>query len=63
MTESTDDKAGGEGPSQSLVTSAEEDEVFHWGREVDVDWRMVGWVTFRDHVGVVPLELLDEHFC
>lgn len=51
MRESTDEKAAGsDGPSKSLVTSAEEDEVFHWGREIDVDWRMVGWVTVRDHV-------------
>lgn len=26
----------------------EDDEVFHWGREVDVKWGMLSWVTFRD---------------
>lgn len=45
---------GKEGESKSLVTSAEEDEVFHWGREVEVDWRAVSWVTFRDHVSSHP---------
>jgi hypothetical protein len=28
----------------------EDDEVFHWGREVDVQWGMLTWVTFRDQV-------------
>ncbi|WWD15809.1 hypothetical protein CI109_100233 [Kwoniella shandongensis] len=36
--------------SKTLVQSADNDEVFHWGREVDVDWRSVSWVTFRDQV-------------
>ena len=30
--------------------AAEDDEVFHWGREVDVNWGMVSWVTLRDQV-------------
>ncbi|WWC69570.1 uncharacterized protein I206_103513 [Kwoniella pini CBS 10737] len=41
-------------PSGTLVTSAEEDRVFHWGREVDVDWKNVIWVTLRDQV-ISPL--------
>jgi hypothetical protein len=36
--------------SKSLVSSTEQDEVFHWGRQVDVNWRMVAYVTFRDQV-------------
>lgn len=38
--------------SGSLVTSTESDEVFHWGREVDVDWRNAAWVTIRDQVSI-----------
>ncbi|WWC61222.1 uncharacterized protein I303_103802 [Kwoniella dejecticola CBS 10117] len=41
-------------PSGTLVTSAEEDRIFHWGRQVDVDWSNVIWVTLRDQV-VSPL--------
>ncbi|WVR05084.1 hypothetical protein IAU60_002096 [Kwoniella sp. DSM 27419] len=40
--------------SKTLVTSADEDSVFHWGRQVDVDWRRVSWVTLRDQV-ISPL--------
>ena len=36
--------------SKTLTTSANEDEVFHWGREVQVEWRKAAWVTFRDQV-------------
>ncbi|WRT67013.1 uncharacterized protein IL334_003979 [Kwoniella shivajii] len=41
-------------PSGTLVTSSEEDRVFHWGREVDVEWKKVVWVTLRDQI-VSPL--------
>lgn len=44
-----DEKKGGAGAS--LLEPAQDDAVFHWGREVDVDWRMVSWVTIRDQVG------------
>ena len=37
--------------SKTLVTSSDEDAVFHWGRQVDVDWKMVLYVTIRDQVG------------
>ncbi|WWC85375.1 uncharacterized protein L201_000238 [Kwoniella dendrophila CBS 6074] len=37
-------------PSGTLVTSSDEDTVFHWGRQVDVEWRQVIWVTLRDQV-------------
>ncbi|WVQ78190.1 hypothetical protein IAT38_000273 [Cryptococcus sp. DSM 104549] len=43
--EVTDDKIG-----SATVQGAESDEVFHWGREVDVDWGQVVWVTFRDQL-------------
>jgi hypothetical protein len=32
------------------MEATEDDEVFHWGREVDVKWGMLTWVTFRDQV-------------
>lgn len=38
--------------SNTLTTGAENDEVFHWGREVDVNWRMLSWVTIRDQVSL-----------
>ena len=41
---------GGGSDSKSLVTSAQEDEIFSCGRDVVVDWRMAGWVTMRDQV-------------
>ncbi|OCF71986.1 hypothetical protein I204_07250 [Kwoniella mangroviensis CBS 8886] len=41
-------------PSGTLVKSADEDRVFHWGRQVDVQWSKVLWVTLRDQV-VSPL--------
>ncbi|GFZ46242.1 hypothetical protein JCM24511_04489 [Saitozyma sp. JCM 24511] len=47
-----DEKKGGAGAS--LLEPAQDDAVFHWGREVDVDWRMVSWVTIRDQV-ISPL--------
>ncbi|RSH91240.1 hypothetical protein EHS25_009539 [Saitozyma podzolica] len=47
-----DEKNGG--PGASLVEPAQDDAVFHWGREVDVNWRMVSWVTIRDQV-ISPL--------
>jgi hypothetical protein len=37
--------------SKSLVTSAQNDEIFSHGREIEVDWRMASWVTLRDQVG------------
>lgn len=33
-----------------MVQSADRDEVYFWGREVDVDWSRVAWVTIRDQV-------------
>ncbi|WVQ98630.1 hypothetical protein IAU59_005760 [Kwoniella sp. CBS 9459] len=36
--------------SKSLVSGTEDDRVFHWGRQVDVDWKQVGWVTVRDQI-------------
>ncbi|WWD01529.1 hypothetical protein V866_008474 [Kwoniella sp. B9012] len=41
-------------PSGTLVKTADEDRVFHWGRQVDVQWSKVLWVTLRDQV-VSPL--------
>ncbi|WVN85228.1 uncharacterized protein L203_100373 [Cryptococcus depauperatus CBS 7841] len=32
----------------ALVQSADQDEVFIWGSDVDVDWANIAWVTFRD---------------
>jgi hypothetical protein len=46
---------GTEGISTTNVESSDQDEVFHWGREVDVEWRKLAWVTFRDQVSdLVP---------
>lgn len=47
--------------SRSLVQSADQDEVFHWGREVDVDWAMVTYLTVRDHVSSQVPPLLCPH--
>lgn len=33
-----------------MVQSADRDEVYFWGREVDVDWSSVAWVTIRDQL-------------
>lgn len=33
-----------------MVQSADRNEVYFWGREVDVDWSRVAWVTIRDQV-------------
>ncbi|KAK4687722.1 hypothetical protein P7C73_g2388, partial [Tremellales sp. Uapishka_1] len=41
---------GEEKESKTLVESADDDSVFHWGREVDVNWKMVSWVTVRDQI-------------
>ena len=41
--------------TKSLVLSAEDDAVYKWGREVQVDWKMVAYVTFRDQVSCVAL--------
>ncbi len=38
-----------------MVASADRDEVFHWGRDVDVDWKAVIWITVRDQVRGVAL--------
>lgn len=40
-----------QGIATAQTQSSEQDEVFHWGREMDVNWRMVAWVTARDQVG------------
>jgi hypothetical protein len=34
------------------MEATEDDEVFHWGREVDVKWGMLTWVTFRDQASL-----------
>lgn len=47
--ESSSKVAGGK-DSKSLTTAAQDDAVFHWGRQVSVDWAMVSWVTVRDQV-------------
>lgn len=41
------------------MEATEDDEVFHWGREVDVKWGMLTWVTFRDQASLFlrPLHL------
>ena len=39
--------------SGTLVQAADEDAVFHWGRNVDVDWRMVIYITLRDQASSV----------
>jgi len=36
------------------MEATEDDEVFHWGREVDVKWGMLSWVTFRDQASLLP---------
>jgi len=36
------------------MEATEDDEVFHWGREVDVKWGMLTWVTFRDQASLNP---------
>ena len=36
------------------MEATEDDEVFHWGREVDVKWGMLSWVTFRDQASLFP---------
>jgi hypothetical protein len=45
-----DTSAGDENDKHMTTEAAEDDEVFHWGREVDVNWGMVSWVTLRDQV-------------
>jgi hypothetical protein len=48
-----DDNEGGEGDRHKTMEATEDDEVFHWGREVDVKWGMLTWVTFRDQVSLL----------
>ena len=36
--------------TRSKIVSAEDDAVYHWGRDVEVDWKMVTYVTLRDQV-------------
>jgi len=36
--------------TKSMIVSAEDDAVYKWGRNVQVDWRMVIYVTLRDQV-------------
>ena len=45
-----DDNQGDETDEHLTMEATEDDEVFHWGREVDVRWGMLTWVTFRDQV-------------
>ncbi|KAI5453984.1 hypothetical protein NCC49_004977 [Naganishia albida] len=45
--------AGGS-ESKTLTTSSDQDEVFSWGRDIDVDYKNLFWVTFRDQL-VSPL--------
>ncbi|KAJ9108132.1 hypothetical protein QFC19_002599 [Naganishia cerealis] len=40
--------------SMSLTTSADQDAVFSWGKELEVDYRNLLWVTFKDQL-VSPL--------
>jgi len=47
-----EDNEGGEGDKHKSMEATEDDEVFHWGREVDVRWGMLSWVTFRDQVSL-----------
>jgi hypothetical protein len=42
------------------MEATEDDEVFHWGREVDVKWGMLSWVTFRDQASL--FSSLLHHF-
>ncbi|TYJ56603.1 hypothetical protein B9479_002695 [Cryptococcus floricola] len=50
-TESGREDKKSEKPSGAAVAqSTDRDEVFHWGREVDVDWQKVAWVTIRDQL-------------
>jgi hypothetical protein len=42
------------------MEATEDDEVFHWGREVDVKWGMLSWVTFRDQASLLSSHL--HHF-
>lgn len=48
----TESSAAGGKDSKSLTTAAQDDAVFHWGRDVSVDWGMVSWVTIRDQVSI-----------
>lgn len=36
--------------TRSKIVSAEDDAVYHWGRDLEVDWKMVTYVTLRDQV-------------
>ncbi|KAJ9121161.1 hypothetical protein QFC24_004835 [Naganishia onofrii] len=40
--------------SMSLTTSSDQDAVFSWGRELEVDYRNLMWVTLKDQL-VSPL--------
>lgn len=41
--------------SMSLTTSADQDAVFSWGRELEVDYRNLMWVTLKDQVSTKAL--------
>jgi hypothetical protein len=43
------------------MEATEDDEVFHWGREVDVKWGMLSWVTFRDQASLLSSHLHEFH--
>jgi hypothetical protein len=47
-----EDNEGGEGDRHKTMEATEDDEVFLWGREVDVKWGMLTWVTFRDQASL-----------
>lgn len=49
----TSGPAGGS-EAKSLVTSSQQDDVFSHGRELEVDWGMVSWITLRDQVNYCP---------
>lgn len=46
------DVAGGS-ESKTLTTSSDQDDVFSWGRDIDVDYKNLFWVTFRDQVSTI----------
>ena len=59
--EGTDDE---QERTKSMIVSAEDDAVYKWGRNVQVDWKMVTYVTLRDQVRCVDHipALAQRHF-
>jgi hypothetical protein len=62
----TESSVAGGPDSKTLTTSSDQDEVFSWGRDIDVDYKNLMWVTFRDQVSMleydVDIELIDMVF-